>query len=162
VLAALLDAREPNLPEKMHGLLDVAWRGTKLRSLALCGLAAYDDPKTPPAILAAYATFNAEEKSDALNTLASRSSYAKAILGAIAAKKIAAGEVSADIVRQLRNLNDKEVSARLTEVWGTVRESAADRKALMAEYKKMLTAPPKTPPDLAQGRAIFAKTCAQC
>jgi putative heme-binding domain-containing protein len=43
-----------------------------------------------------------------------------------------------------------------------VRGSAADRKALMAEYKKMLTAPPKTPPDLAQGRAIFAKTCAQC
>ena len=26
----------------------------------------------------------------------------------------------------------------------------------------MLTTPPKTPPDLAQGRAIFGKSCAQC
>jgi putative membrane-bound dehydrogenase-like protein len=161
-LSALLDANHPKLSHAMHKLLASPQAGTPLRLTAIRGLAAYDDAKTPAALLAAYAHFSADEKRDALNTLASRTSYAKALLDAIAAKKIAAGEVPADIVRQLRNLKDKAVSARLTEVWGTVRESAEDRKTLMAEYKKMLTTPPQTPPDLAQGRVIFTKSCAQC
>ena len=161
-LSALLDANHPNLSDAMQKLLATPQAGTPLRLTAIRGLAAYDDAKTPAALLAAYAHFSADEKRDALNTLASRPSFAKALLDAIAAKKIAAGEVSADIVRQLRNLKDKAVSARLTEVWGTVRESAEDRKTLMAEYKKLLTTPPETPPDLAQGRVIFTKSCAQC
>jgi putative heme-binding domain-containing protein len=32
----------------------------------------------------------------------------------------------------------------------------------MAQYKQMLNAPARTPPDLPLGRALFVKTCAQC
>jgi putative membrane-bound dehydrogenase-like protein len=162
VLTALLDAGQPQLSEKMHPLLGAEFKGTTLRSTALRGLAAYDDAKTPASILAAYPTFNADEKRDALNTLASRGGYARAMLDAVAADKIAAKDVSADIVRQLRNLKDKDVSARINKVWGVVRDTPADRVKQMADYKKMLTAPPQTPPDLARGRVIFNKSCAQC
>ncbi len=161
-IGALLDAGHPKLSPELRWLLDDELKGDKARSRALRGLAAYDDPANPQAIFSVYGTFTAGEKRDALNTLASRPSYAKALLDAIAAKRIPAKDVSAEIVRQLRNLKDKDVSKRINEVWGVVRDSPAERVKAIADIKKMLTTPPKTTPDLAQGRAIFTKTCAQC
>jgi putative heme-binding domain-containing protein len=161
-ISALLDAGHPKLTPELHWLLDSELKGTTARRSALRGLAAYEDPATPNEVLRRFPDYTPEEKIDALNTMAARPSYAKALLNAIAKKQIPASAVSADIVRQLRNLKDAEVSKRINEVWGTVRESAEERKKLMASYKKMLTTPPETPPDLKQGRAIFNKTCAQC
>jgi len=160
MLAALLDANHPQLSGIMHGLLDAPRKG--LRGQALRGLAGYDDPKTPSAILAEYATFSADEKRDALNTLAARPSFAKALLEAVARKDIPANTVSADIVRQLRNLKDADVSKRINEVWGVLRDSPAERLKAIADAKKMLTTPPATQPDLTRGREIFNKSCAQC
>jgi putative heme-binding domain-containing protein len=54
------------------------------------------------------------------------------------------------------------VSKRINEVWGSVRDSAAERVKQMADYKKMLTTAPAAPPDLAQGRAVYNKSCVQC
>jgi putative membrane-bound dehydrogenase-like protein len=161
-IGALLDAGHPKLTPELHWLLDSELRGTNGRRLALRGLAAYDDPATPNEILRRFPNFTAEERTDALNTLASRPSFARALLAAVAAKKFAAQEVSADIVRQLRNLKDKDVSKRINEAWGVVRDSPAERVKAIADTKKMLTTAPQMPPDLVQGRAIFNKTCAQC
>ena len=67
----------------------------------------------------------------------------------------------AEIVRQLRNLNDKELDKRIAEVWGIVRTTPADRARLIADWKRKLNAP-APPADLALGRRLFAKTCMQC
>jgi putative heme-binding domain-containing protein len=75
---------------------------------------------------------------------------------------IPAADLSADLVRQLRNLNDEGVTSKIAEVWGTVRDTPADRAARIAEFKTMLTSAPEIEPDLALGRAVFVKTCAQC
>src|SRR5262249_7313930 len=133
-----------------------------LRGAALRGLAGYDDPHTPGAVLAAYATFTAQEKREALATLGSRASYGKALLDAVASRKVAAADVPADLVRQLRNLRDKDLDKRIGEVWGTVRDTPADKARLITQYRKMLTAPYQAPRDLSLGRALYAKTCQQC
>jgi putative membrane-bound dehydrogenase-like protein len=161
-IAALLDAGHPKLTPELHWLLDSELKGTKARATAIRGLAAYDDPATPGELLRRFPDFTADERIDALNTLAARPTYAKALLDAVGKKQIAASAVSADIVRQLRNLKDKDVSKRINDVWGVVRESAEERKKQMADYKKMLTSVPPTPPDLVKGRELFNKTCAQC
>src|SRR5262249_11649280 len=97
-LAALLGAQDKELAPVLHTLLgDGALRGPALR-----GLAAYDDPQTPPAILDVYAKLTPPEKRDALTALAARPAFARAMLDAVAAKQIAAADVSADIVRNLR------------------------------------------------------------
>ena len=156
-LAALRDARDKELPPVLHRLLDdKALRGPALRALAV-----FDDPKTPEAILTAFGSLTAEEKRDALNTLAARPAYGKALLDALAAKKVAANDVPADVVRQLRNLKDKELDTRIGEVWGVFRTTPADRAKLITQLKNKInaTAPP---PDLALGRAVFAKTCQKC
>jgi putative heme-binding domain-containing protein len=161
-IAALLDAGHPKLTPELHWLLDAEQKGTEARRLALRGLAFYDDPASPNEILRRFPNYTPEERIDALNTLAARPSYAKALLNAIAKKEIAFSDVSADIVRQLRNLKDKDVSARINEVWGVLRDSPAERVKAIADTKKMILNPPANPADVAIGRAIFNKSCAQC
>jgi putative membrane-bound dehydrogenase-like protein len=157
-LAALLDARDKELAPVLHQLVgQMALRGPAIR-----GLAFYDHPKTPAVLLAAYPSLNASAKRDVLNTLASRAPYARALLEGIASRKVPAADVPAEIVRQLRNLNDKVLDRRIAEVWGIFRNTPADRASLIARYRKMLTRPYPPPADLSLGRAIFAKTCQQC
>jgi putative membrane-bound dehydrogenase-like protein len=157
-LATLASARDKSLPPVLHKLV----HERALRDEALRALAGYDDPKTPAVILGAYPSLNSSERRDAVTTLAARAAYARALLAAVAAKKLPASDIPADIVRQMRNLKDKEVEKRLGEVWGLVRTSPADRLKTMARYRKMLTSPPRVKPDPMLGRAIFGKTCQQC
>ncbi len=158
-LAALLKARDPKLAESLRDLLKQA---TPLRAPALRGLAAYEDRLTPDAIVSAYPNLTASEKRDALNTLASRVIFARPLLAAVEAKKIGSAELSADLIRQLRNLKDDSLNDEIGRVWGSVRETSADKVKLIAQYKAMLTKKPQTPPDVMLGRAVFAKTCQQC
>lgn len=160
-LATLLGAGDKELAPVLFKLLDDAG----MRGAALRGLANYDHAGTPATILKVYPKLAVAEKRDAVNTLSSRPAYAHALLDAIAGRngvKLAAAEVPADVIRQLRNLRDKELDRRIVEVWGIVRDTPAERAKLMAHYRKMLTRPPKTPPDVAVGRALYSKTCAQC
>jgi len=155
-LVALLSAKDPKLPPALQSLLtDSAMRGGALR-----GLAAYDDAKTPAAILEAYPSLNALEKKDALNTLVSRAAYAKALLAAVAEKKISSKDLSADLVRLLRNLKDPQLNEQVAQTWGVARESQADKLADMARYKKLIV--DKGYGNAPRGRATYAKLCQQC
>jgi putative membrane-bound dehydrogenase-like protein len=157
-LAALVAANDKQLVPVLHELLgDAAMRGAALK-----GLAAYNDARTPAAIIGVYGRLDAAEKRDALNTLASRTAYANAMLAAVAQKKIALADVSADIVRNLRNLKDQEVTGRINEVWGVVRDTPAERATEIARYKTIVQAANSQAADVALGRAIFAKTCQSC
>ncbi|MEO8429268.1 MAG: PVC-type heme-binding CxxCH protein, partial [Verrucomicrobiota bacterium] len=78
-LDSLLDAKDAGLPSILQALL----QEPALRGAALRGLAGYDDSNTPAAILAIYSSLSATEKREALNTLSSRSAYARPLLEAI-------------------------------------------------------------------------------
>lgn len=157
-IATLLGAKDPELASVLQKLL----ADETLRAEALRGLALYDDPKTAAAILAVYVKLTPTERRDALNTLSARAPYALAMLDAVAAGTVPSSDVSADLVRQMRNLKNSDIDTRLGEVWGTVRETSEDRAKLIAEYKKRLERRPSLAPDPTHGRAIFVKTCAQC
>ncbi len=129
---------------------------------ALRGLAAYDDPKTPEQILNRLGGFTPEARAEAINTLASRPAYAAALLDAIAAKKIAPGEVSAYHARQIYAFDRPELNARLKQLWGDVRVSAAEKQSLIETYKNQLTPAALAKADPSAGRALFNKTCANC
>jgi putative membrane-bound dehydrogenase-like protein len=156
-LASLLDARDQQLAPLLHRVLDEQ----ELRGPALRGLALYDDAKTPGIVLKLFPVLSLAEKRDALNTLSARPAYAAALLDAIAAKKVAAADVSADVVRQLRNLKNKDIDRRIGEVWGVVRDTPVDRARQIAMYRGKILGP-GSQPDLTLGRAVFAKTCQQC
>jgi putative heme-binding domain-containing protein len=157
-LASLVSARDPQLaPVLLQLITDSSVSGPALR-----GLAQYDDPQAPAAILKAYAALGPEPKRDALATLASRPTYAQALIAAVKDKRISTGDIPAPTVRQLRSLRDPAVTAAVADIWGVVRNTPADRIKEIAEWRKKLTTQSPSPVDLSMGRAVFAKTCASC
>ncbi|MGC3970346.1 MAG: c-type cytochrome [Pirellulales bacterium] len=91
-----------------------------------------------------------------------RPAYAKALLRAVRDGKLSAGEISAFHARQLSDFHDPQIDADLKELWGEVRVSAAEKRALIERYKKELTPAVLAKADASAGRAVFNKSCANC
>jgi putative membrane-bound dehydrogenase-like protein len=155
-LVALRDARDKELPGILHQQLDDA----AIRRDVLKALAIFDHADTPKQILAAYPKFSTLEKRDAIGALAGKAVYAMALLEAIASKTVPATDVPAETIRLLRAFNNKELNDKVVAVWGTLRDTPADRKKLIGEWRSKLTL--SHDPDLGAGRAVFAKACQQC
>lgn len=146
----------------LAGILQKLLATPDLRADALRGLAAYDDAASAPAILAVYPQLSNPEKRDALNTLSSRAAFAKPLLAAVEANKIASKDLTADVVRQLRNLKNAELDKQIQKVWGAFRETTDDKKREIEKYTRVFRAGGSTPGDASRGRLVFSKTCQQC
>jgi putative heme-binding domain-containing protein len=153
---ALIRAKDTQAVPVLQSLLeDEALRGPAIR-----GLATFDDAKTPAAVLKVYKNLPLIERRDALNTLASRPAYAQALFAAVESKQIPTGDITADLVRQLRNLGDKSIDDRVAKAFQTTHQTPDEKLKQIAAVKAMLTSGPKGDPE--KGRGVFAKTCAQC
>ncbi|MBI3407558.1 MAG: c-type cytochrome [Planctomycetes bacterium] len=157
-LGALAARRSPDLPPTLYKLLE----DRNLRGPAMRALANFADEKTPAAILKLYVTLTGAEKQDAVGTLASRPSFALALLDAIEKKLIPRGDISAFSARQLQDLKNKEVTDKLTKVWGQLQTTSAEKKTLIAEFKAKLTPQVLANGNASAGRVVFKKLCAQC
>jgi putative heme-binding domain-containing protein len=133
-----------------------------IRATALRGLAGFDDAKTPSVLLAGFSKFNATEQRDALNTLASRSTYARPLVEAVHSGAVPKAALTADLVRQLRSLKDPSLAADLTRIWGVMKETSPDMKAEVERVKRLYGAGGSQPGDAPRGRVVFNQICAQC
>jgi putative membrane-bound dehydrogenase-like protein len=133
-----------------------------VRAAAIRALAGYPEATTPAALLKAYPKFTADEKADAVQTLAARTAFAKALLDAVEAGTVPRTDVPVTVARQIIALNDKATTERLEKVWGKIAPVAKERAALMKKWKDALTEDALKKADLANGRAVFAKSCASC
>ena len=132
------------------------------RRTALRGLADFDHPLTVDEVLARYPKFSALERADAVQTLAARPMWARALMSAVENHQVPASDLSAYTARQLRNLGDAEIVARVRRVWGDVRPTQADKLAQIRRYRRRLQPDDLAKADLASGHAIFKRTCAKC
>ena len=154
-LKALLHVRAPGLAKDLQVLLaDATLRGHVLR-----GLAELDDAGTATAILAVYPTLTLAERRDALNTLAQRAPWAKALAAAVATKQVPAAELTGSVLRQLLLLKDAEVDS-FARAYGAGDEK--DPLGEVARLEQVLTPTVLATGDAARGRTIFDHTCAQC
>ncbi|MBW3598003.1 MAG: c-type cytochrome, partial [Planctomycetes bacterium] len=155
---ALVAKRAAELTPLLFGLLNASG----LQSAALRGLAEYDDPATAAIILDAYDSFDAAARQDALQTLASRRTWATALLDAVESGGVPRTDLTAYTARQLQTLEDEEITARLRTLWGEVRETPEEKARLIADFKKRLTPETLERADRSAGRLLFEKTCANC
>ena len=155
----LVQTRDSEVP---RFLAEVLKNDPSLHRVILRGMSQFDDPIVPAAVLDAWPMLDPEARRDALNTLASRPAFAKALLDAVRDNRIARDQLSADLVRQVRNLNDPELSQQIEQVWGVVRDTPEDRARMIAQLKALMESPRHPPVDRELGRAIYAKTCQQC
>jgi len=157
-LQTLIDARPPELRKVCEQTLGVRF----LNPVAARGLALFDDPAAAKQLVDAYKKFHHSERAQLLTVLASRPSFAKAFLTAIVEEKIPRADLNASLARQIHGFNDPELKKLLSQTWGEFRDSPAEKKAQIAELKAKLTPSLLSQADAAAGRALFAKTCAQC
>jgi putative heme-binding domain-containing protein len=157
-LSTLLFQQKSDLVPVLQDLLG----DTGMRDAAIKGLARFDDPKTPSLLLKDYASFTDEEKADAVHTLTSRPAYAQALLDAMEKKQVPRQDVSAYSARQIHALGNKDLTDRLTKIWGAIRPASQEKTALMKKYKAALTPDNLKNANLPRGRLLYQKTCAAC
>jgi len=157
-LRSLSEARVPGLAPQLQALLD----DKELRGAAIRALASYADDATPRLILDRYSALNGPERDDAVATLASRPAFALALLAAIEQGTVPRRDLSTPIARQLQALDDRQVAAKLEQVWGSVRPASGQTAALAAKYKALLSADALKNADPSRGRVVFGRTCLQC
>ena len=139
-LAALLDARDKELPPVLHAAGRRA--GTARRRHSRPGrLRRSENAGSDPRRLSSLDRRREARRAATRWPLAP--AYGKALLERSPPRKCRPADVSAEIVRQLRNLNDKELDQRIAEVWGIVRTTPADRPKLIADYRSMLSQRPR-------------------
>jgi putative heme-binding domain-containing protein len=157
-LRLLVDNRTPEALASLRLLI----ADSVVRSEAIRGLAAYDAPDTPALILQGYARYAAEDKALAIATLASRPTYALALLDAVERGVVPRGDITPFVARQIAQLKDKNAVLKLEKVWGVIRPPDKDKTKALARYKALAAPERQKGANRAVGRALFAKHCASC
>ncbi len=153
-LRSLLMQQNEELPAILAVLLDEP----KMRLAAIRGFAAVQTADGPSLLLRRYDDWEPRYRRAVIETLATRKSYAEALLDAMKNKEISRDDVPAHVARSLSTI----LGEPFLEVYGDVRKLGQDRAKAMTRYKKMLTEEALARADASKGRAVFQKTCASC
>jgi putative heme-binding domain-containing protein len=153
-LHLLLRSNPSDLKPVLPKLLD----DPALRNDAIRAYATVEDASAPKQLLERYGKLKTGDRRAVIETLAARGTYMDALFGALKSGKIPKRDVPAYTARSLQRARGKQ----FTEVWGEVKAVSADKAKQMARYKKLLTKNFLAKGDAANGRAIFARTCAAC
>uniref|UniRef100_A0A7C4LKX4 C-type cytochrome n=1 Tax=Schlesneria paludicola TaxID=360056 RepID=A0A7C4LKX4_9PLAN len=157
-LRTLVSAKVDDLGPLLHKLLD----DRDVMVEAIRGLAAVEHPSNAAKILERLPRLSPEGRAIALQTLVSRPSTARALLEAVADGRVNRRELTAFHARQILDFNDAGLAERLQQVWGDIRSSSAEKRAVMEQWKASLTEERLQQANRSAGRALFQKTCANC
>ena len=157
-MKTLIESRPPDLQELCGKLLGVRGLGV----VAARGLALAEDPAIGGRLAKVYRKFSPQDRAALLDTLVSRPTFAKALLDEMAAGSIAKTDLTAFHARQIRGFENKTLTKQLIEVWGELRDSAADKKALVEKLKGDLKPDVLAAANLGKGRALYAAVCGAC
>ncbi len=133
-----------------------------MRSAAVAALGDGLDRKTGEQILAmALKWEQPQDRRAAWYVLVRRADTAGMLLQAIGNKTIPANELSADMVQQIQRLDAPDLVDTVRKVWGTVRTRSEDRTK-DAEKIQRIVSVTNPESDIANGKALYAKSCGQC
>jgi putative membrane-bound dehydrogenase-like protein len=152
-LRILTAQRRPQLVAVLPALLD----DPALRVDAIRAIAAVDDEALGKLLIERYPTFNAVQKSEAMQTLSTRPRYGRLLTEALAKNAVPKTDVPVHVARQL----SRTVGPRFVDVWGPIERSAADEKSYV-RYRGLLNDTALGRANLENGRAVFQRTCAAC
>jgi azurin len=137
-LSGLVAMRYEELPENLNLLLD-----SRLKVDAIRAYSFFNYPEAPQELISKYEKFDTVSKRAAIDTLASKQSYAKALLEALRTGKVAKAEVPNYTARNLQKI----LGSSFDKVFGKIVE--------MGELSKIDKNPVKAiPPGFADARRI--------
>ena len=137
-LSGLVAMRYEELPENLNLLLD-----SRLKVDAIRAYSFFNYPEAPQELISKYEKFDTVAKRATIDTLASKQSYAKALLEALRTEKVAKAEVPNYTARNLQKI----LGSSFDKVYGKIVE--------MGELSKIDKNPVKAiPPGFADARRI--------
>lgn len=156
-LSAIVEAR----PEGLGELLKELAEERDLWAESLLGLIRIGDPAAPGLVGGKLRWMQTPDRARVVAAAASRVATAKAVVEAVADRRIAAADISPAVARQIVSLGDESLSRRLGETWGTVGAADPDLRQSIERLRMELSAATGKE-DLVAGRRLFQRVCASC
>jgi putative heme-binding domain-containing protein len=157
-LKSLIQKKIPSLPSLLFALL----ADHNLQREAIRGLASFNDDATPERLLASYPSASVAARTDILQTLASRKSWAARLIDALEDDTIPRRDVSSYTARQIVSLNDAPLRTRIEKAWGKLNDTAADKRKQIDSSRKKLSQKALAKADPKAGHELFKIACAVC
>ena len=140
-----------------------------LSTLGFTALSQAAEPPAPAelaaAVLQRYEKFSIQERQAAIAGLSSRADTAALLLEAMENGTIARAEMPSFVARQIANLGDAALKAKLEKAWGRIGSMAPGTEEAAKEHarwKGVLTPAFLRKGNASQGRALFKSVCATC
>ncbi len=127
-----------------------------LQLAAVRALSALDSAKVPELLLAGWGGYSPTVRREVLEALFQRPARLPALLDAVEAKKVLAGQIEPARLDQLRRHPDAKLRQRAAKLLAG--QTSADRRKVVDDYAAALD----LKADAARGKALFKKTCATC
>jgi putative membrane-bound dehydrogenase-like protein len=159
-LNVLVRARDEDMVAVL--LNDSVLNNTTLQGAAIRALSTLGNDSVPAILLSRYDSFPSAARADVIGTLVSRPTWTTQLLTSIGDNRVPAGDLHAYHVRQILGFKNKDINSLLKKHWGDIRESSADRKVQIAQWKKTLNPKFLAAAHLGNGRRVFMKTCQNC
>lgn len=157
-IGLLADLRDANVSDVAIDWMKIP----EIRGAVLSDVTTLAGDNTPDAVISVYDELSLAERKQALSALSSYPAFAVRLLDAIENQRIPKADLTADLVRQLKNLDDESINERIALTWGVVRETNASVAEQITQIKGLIGKTDSAHVDVEMGRAIFAKTCQQC
>lgn len=142
----------------LKSLLPKLIRDPDLGIEAIRAIAQYDDNLLGRQLYRNYFNLEQAQKTEAIQTMASRRTYANILVDGIKNDKIPRSDVPAYVARQLRRV----MGNGFVEVWGPIDDINADIDAQYLKYKELLSDNALSAANTLNGKSIYQRTCSAC
>jgi putative membrane-bound dehydrogenase-like protein len=132
----------------------------EVRAAAVSALQPFDDPAIAGELLELYPAMPAALRGRARAVLASRVSWAAALLAAAESGTVGRDEIPPDQVRRIALHQDANLDAAVARLFGTTRRDTPEEKRRTIDRMKQTLAGGQG--DAGAGKKVFATVCAQC
>jgi putative heme-binding domain-containing protein len=130
------------------------------RERLLGALGRLEGPEVGRVVLAAFPKMEAPMQARAVELLSQRVAWGKALVRAVAERRVPAGLVNANQLRRLLASKDAKLVKQARAIWGTVRSGRnPERERVVAQMRSLLK---RTRGDAKRGRVVFKNLCGQC
>ena len=129
---------------------------------AIRGLARHENAEVPRQLLNMYRNAKHDHRPAIISTLASRPSYATALLEAVAAQQVLPQDISAADAANIAAHKDEALTAQLEKLWGSIKTTPDEKLRLIAQYRAELTSRKLAAADQQRGQQVFQKICGNC
>ena len=123
---------------------------------------AADTSAVAAGLISHFSAFNGADQIAALATLTGKPALALPLLRAVEKGSFDKKALTALHARQLRKLNNTDVTAALDRVWGRANETSTDAKSTIAKLRDTFREAPLWSYDVKAGRAVFERACSSC